>query len=248
MNRFVFGVLVLWALMPRALADVQSAIDSYHAGDFQAALEELQTLAQQNDPFAQYALGLMYAEGAGTPRDRTEAAKWYAEAAKLGHARSQHNLAVSYYTGIGVPHDYRLAAEWYRKSAEQGDSRAQNILGYMYDIGRGVEADPEQAAFWYKLSAAAGNINAQINLANSYRRGRGVERDKQKAREWYAKVFDDLFTEDPMALWVVNRFGRTSPAYQVDGTNVCLRSNPVWQLIGPTSIRFLDRCPDSIAK
>ncbi len=52
---------------------MQSAIDSYRAGDFQAALEELRVLARQNDPFAQHALGLMYAEGAGTPRDRIKA-------------------------------------------------------------------------------------------------------------------------------------------------------------------------------
>ncbi len=222
MNRIVIGALVLWALTPRAWADVQSAIDSYRAGDFQAALEELQVLAQQNDPFAQHALGLMYAEGAGTPRDRIKAAKWYAKAAEQGLAQSQHNLAVSYYTGIGVSQDYAMAAAWYRKAAEQGDSRAQNNLGYMYDTGRGVELDPEQAVNWYLLAAAAGNVNAQINLANSYRRGRGVEQDDQKALEWYARVFDDLHSDDPLSLWLDDRVGRTSPYYPVDGKSVAV--------------------------
>ncbi len=217
MNRIFIVALVLWALTPRAWADVQSAIDSYRAGDFQAALEELQVLAQQNDPFAQHALGLMYAEGAGTPRDGLKAAKWYVKAAEQGFAQSQYNLAVSYYTGIGVSQDYAMAAAWYRKAAEQGDSRAQNNLGYMYDTGQGIELDPEQAVYWYLLAAAAGNVNAEINLANSYRRGRGVEQDDEKALEWYAKVFDDLFTEDPLSLWVVDRVGRTSPYYSVDG-------------------------------
>ncbi len=216
MKRLIIGALLLWVLAPQAHADVQSAIASYRAGDFQAAFDELQTLADQNDPLAQHALGLMYAEGAGVARDRTEAARWYAKAAAQGLAQSQYNLAVSHYTGLGVPQDYALAAEWYRKAAEQGDARAQNNLGYMYDTNRGVEVDAEQAVYWYQLAATAGNVNAQINLANSYHRGRGVEQDDEKALEWYAKVFEALHTQDPLSLWFVDRVGRTSSYSGVD--------------------------------
>ncbi len=222
MKRLIFGALLLWAIAPQARADVQSAIASYRAGDFQAAFDELQTLAEQNDPLAQHALGLMYAEGAGVLRDRSEAARWYAKAADQGLAQSQYNLAVSHYTGIGLPQDYALAAEWYRKAAVQGDSRAQNNLGYMYDTGRGVEVDAEQAVYWYQLAATAGNTNAQINLANSYHRGRGVEQNDEKALEWYAKVFDDLHTQDPLSLWVVDRVGRTSSYSGIDGKTVAV--------------------------
>lgn len=210
MKRLIIGALLLLAIAPRAHADVQSAIASYRAGDFPAAFDELQTLAALNDPLAQHALGLMYAEGTGAPRDRAEAARWYAKAAEQGLAQSQYNLAVSYYTGVGVPQDYALAAEWYQKAAVQGDSRAQNNLGYMYDTGRGIALDAEQAVYWYQFAAAAGNVNAQINLANSYHRGRGIEQNAEKALEWYAKVFDDLNTQDPLSLWLVDRVGRTS--------------------------------------
>ena len=222
MKRLMIGSLLLWAVAPQAHADVQSAIASYRAGDFQAAFDELQTIAEQNDPLAQHALGLMYAEGASVPRDRAEAARWYAKAAEQGLAQSQYNLAVSYYTGIGVRQDYALAAQWYRKAAAQGDSRAQNNLGYMYDTGRGVEVDAAQAVYWYQFAATAGNVNAQINLANSYHRGRGVERDDEKALEWYAKVFDDLDTQDPLSLWVVDRVGRTSPYRGIDGKTIAV--------------------------
>ena len=222
MKRIVVAALMVCALALQSRADVQMGIDAYRAGDYQAAFDEFERLANEGDPYAQHALGLMYAEGAAVPRDRVAAAKWYAAAAEQGLAPSQHNLAVSYYTGIGVKQNYALAAEWYRKAALQGDARAQNNLGYMYDTGRGVALDPEQAVYWYELAAAAGNVNAQINLANSYRRGRGVERDEQKALEWYAKVFDDLHTEDPLSLWVVDRVGRTSPYYPVDGKTVAV--------------------------
>ena len=98
MKRLIIGALLLWTAAPQAHADVQSAIDSYRAGDFQAAFDELQTLADRNDPLAQHALGLMYAEGASVARDRTEATRWYAKAAEQGLAQSQYNLAVSYTT------------------------------------------------------------------------------------------------------------------------------------------------------
>ena len=222
MKRLIIGALLLWALAPQAHADVQSAIASYRAGDFQAAFDELKMLAEQNDPLSQHALGLLYAEGAGVQRNRTEAARWYAKAAEQGLAQSQYNLAVSYFTGIGVPQDYGFAAKWYRKAALQGDARAQNNLGYMYDTGRGVEVDTEQAVYWYQPAATAGNVNAQINLANSYHRGRGVEKDKEKALEWYAKVFNDLHSQDPLSLWLVDRVGRTSSYSGIDGKTIAV--------------------------
>ena len=92
----------------------------------------------------------------------------------------------------------------------------------MYDTGLGVEVDAEQAVYWYQFAAEAGNINAQINLANSYHRGRGVERNADKALEWYAKVFDDLHSQDPLSLWVVDRVGRTSSYSGIDKQSVAV--------------------------
>ena len=40
--------------------------------------------AEQNEPAAQYSLGLMYEQGTGVPRNLTEANRWYQLAAKNG--------------------------------------------------------------------------------------------------------------------------------------------------------------------
>ena len=217
MKRLIIGALLLWAVAPQAHADIFSAIDSYRAGDHEGALAEFRALAELNDPLAQHALGLMYVEGAGVPRDRIAAAKWFRLAAVQGFTQSQYNLAVSYYTGVGVPQSYAEAEDWYRKVAEQGDVRAQNNLGYMYDTGKGIEVNPEIAVYWYQQAAAAGNKSAQANLANNYRLGRGVPKDEAKALEWYAKVFDNLESVDPLALWTLDRVGRTSSYQPVEG-------------------------------
>ena len=40
--------------------------------------------AEQNEPAAQYSLGLMYDQGTGVPRNLSEANRWYNLAAKNG--------------------------------------------------------------------------------------------------------------------------------------------------------------------
>ena len=188
---------------PSAWADVVSAAKAYRAGNYAAALGEFRALADKGQPQAQFALGLMYAEGAGVTKDYAAAAAWYRRAAESGFAQGQYNLGVSYYTGIGVPRNYARAVYWYEKAARQGDARSQNNMGYMYESGKGVPRDFTRAAEWYRVAAEGGNVNAQVNLGNAYRNGRGVERDHDLAIAWLRKAVDQWETNDPLKLWIV---------------------------------------------
>lgn len=66
---WVFGVLLLLALVLPARADYQSGVSAYERGDYSTAFRELSPPARQGDPHAPYYLGIMYAQGQSAPRD-----------------------------------------------------------------------------------------------------------------------------------------------------------------------------------
>ena len=63
--------------------------------------------AEQGDPNALYALGLMYQNGQGVPQNYIEAVKWFRFAVLWGRANAQYNLGFMYANGQGVPQDRR---------------------------------------------------------------------------------------------------------------------------------------------
>ena len=70
----------------------------------------------------------MYSNGYGVTQDKSEAVRWYREAAEQGYANAQYNLGAMYYNGEGVRQDKSEAVKWFRKAAEQGYTPAQNAL------------------------------------------------------------------------------------------------------------------------
>ena len=207
MKRLLILLVLLLGLASNAWADLLTGARAYRDGDYATALTEFRALAMKGDPLAQYALGLMYTEGAGVSEDLETAVGWYDKAARQGLAQAQYNLAVAHHMGVGAPRDFARAAYWYRMAAEQDDARSQNNLGYLYEKGRGVPQDDVQAADWYRRAAELGNTNAQVNLANSYRRGRGVPKDHEQAMVWFRKAVDKWETKDPLKLWIVDAGG-----------------------------------------
>ena len=56
---------------------------------------------------------MLYARGAGIPRNSEEAVKWYLKAAKQGQVDAQYDLATAYYMGDrGVARDDKTAFVW----------------------------------------------------------------------------------------------------------------------------------------
>ncbi len=127
-------------------------------------LTELRAKAESGDAFAQYNLGICYANGEGVPKDVVEAVKWYRKAAEQNHAGAQSNLGLCYFFGEGVPKDDVEAVKWYRKAAEQNHAFAQWYLGVCYAKGEGVPKDYVQGYMWFLLAGAQGNENAKKNI------------------------------------------------------------------------------------
>lgn len=64
-------------------------------------------------------------------QDMSEAVRYYAKTAKMGHSEAQYKLGHCYQHGIGVASDREKAIEWYEKAAAQGHAAAREKLEEM---------------------------------------------------------------------------------------------------------------------
>ena len=95
----------------------------------------VQTLAEQGDAKAQFALGTMYRDGQGVAQDYAEALRWWRKAAELGVVDAQFALANMYAGGLGIAQDNILAHMWYDIAmAQTGDAWLRGIAGSNRDV------------------------------------------------------------------------------------------------------------------
>ena len=137
-----------------AVAGFDEAAAAFAAGDYAKALQESRPLAEKGDPRSQYAMGVLYENGYGVPKDLKQAAAWYLKAAKQGNSDAQYNLGAMYEHGVGMTVNYAEAARWYRPAAEKGDIDALSNLGVLYQGGKGVPQDKVLAMALYNVSVA----------------------------------------------------------------------------------------------
>lgn len=153
-------LLLLLALPRPALAEgLEEGWAAYNAGDYGRAIELFEPLAEGGDAEANYALGLLHANGLGVPRDDTRAAGYVAAAASAGYPAAQDLLGYMYDFGLGVPQNRHLAERWYQKAVDAGELNAMNNLAYSWVsegrrlgeaaalIATAVRAAPEVAAY-----------------------------------------------------------------------------------------------------
>lgn len=146
-----------------AWADFNDGVAAYQRGDYAAARNAWQPLAESGQSNAQFNLALLYANGLGVAQSPPEARRWFQAAAEQGNTQAQYNLALMLQAGDGVPRDIRAARQWYEKAARAGLAAAQNNLGLMYLNGDGMPPDQARAIRW--LGRAAGrSAQAKRNL------------------------------------------------------------------------------------
>ncbi|MBC8285234.1 MAG: sel1 repeat family protein [Nitrospinae bacterium] len=190
MKKYVFGILFTgYILIGCASTDYQRGRDAFDRGDYDTAVKEFRSLAEQNDPRGQYALAIMYDLGEGVPKNPEEALKYYRLAAEQGNADAQNNLGVMYDQGEGVSVNYKEAMKWYLLAAEQGNRDAPNNIGVMYMIGLGVPRDFAEAHKWFTI-AGASDIEAKSNkkFIESRLTPEQITESERLASEWHKKV------------------------------------------------------------
>ncbi len=132
-----------WALVCcRANADVSGGLAAYKRGDYPLAFAEFQLAAAKDDPYAQNAIGSLYAQGLGVQRNDKRAVDWFFKAQALGHAEAAANLAAMYEAGLGLPRDADAALKYYREAASAEYQPAILRLAEIYESGElGVTPD-----------------------------------------------------------------------------------------------------------
>ncbi len=107
------AILALAALAQPASAGIEEAVKAMQAGDLPTAEKELQTLAKERDPRAQFLLGLYVY---GTPEskmfDLGKAAPLLLDAAERGYTPAMLPLAGAYADGKGVPKSFVESYKW----------------------------------------------------------------------------------------------------------------------------------------
>jgi len=123
---------------------------------------ELHMLAAQNKvPPAMYEVGLMLERGIGCTQDYKEAAFWYEQGAKYGHAGSFNNLGALYKDGNGVPQDNGRTFFCFSRAAEAELAEGLYNLGMLYDQGIGCEKSQEKALDLCRKAAYQGHQKAK---------------------------------------------------------------------------------------
>lgn len=160
MNRnrvFLLGHLLAALAAGPALADGAAGLAAFDRGDYATALKEFTPLAEQGIPTAQAALGAMYMDGLGVPRDISKALPWLQAAADRGMADSQLRLGTLYLLGEGVPADAGQAARWFKSAADKGMAKAQVNMAAMYYQGVGAPKDLKLSYLYAGLAAKQGD-------------------------------------------------------------------------------------------
>jgi TPR repeat protein len=185
-------VLLIVCLTISAYAGTKPAVDTAknNSAEYEASAKELRKSAEAGDASAQNALGLLYYEGKGVPKNYGLAKEWFEKAAKQGRAGAQVNLGTLYLHGDGAPESAQMALFWFERAAAQRDALAFAKLGRMYELGQGVSKNLIQAQMWYNLSVAHGEqraAEARDALAKQMTAAQIAEAQRL-AQEWKPKA------------------------------------------------------------
>ncbi len=130
----------------------------------------------------QAALGGLYFNGQGVPRDLALALTLYERAAELGNAQAMFHLGYAHTNGIGVEQDLAIGRQWLNKAANAGDAVAMTHLGASYRAEATDSPDPKLALSWYDKAIEAGHASAMIAKAYMLKSGELGEPDPEAAR------------------------------------------------------------------
>lgn len=155
------AAILLSLATPAALADGNAGLKAYQAGDYATALQEFLPLAEAGQASAQAAVGQMYLDGLGVPKDPAQAAIWLEKAATGGNARARAQIGALYATGTGVPQDEMKASYWLLKAANQNVLQSQRFMAQRFFHGQGVPKDLAQSFLYAALAARQGDPEGQ---------------------------------------------------------------------------------------
>ncbi len=149
------------------------------------AAAELEQIARQGDPHAQYLMGLLYRDGGLLVPDAEQAKRWL-EVSAQELADAQYALGKLYLSDDPDIRDPANGLYWLQQAADGGHEYAAYRLGKEYLTGENVSKDSAKAAAYIRQAAEQANPYAQYLLGKLYLMGEGVLKDKEAAQYWFS--------------------------------------------------------------
>ena len=156
-------------------------------GQSQEAIAAFRRAADKGSTAAMVELGVMFATGAGVPKDEAQARKLLERAAQAGDPRGVANL-MTLTKGAGGPADPAKARALLQSSAERNSAEAQYQLGIMNADGVGGPKDDVAARAMFERAAAQNHAGALERMGSFTENGRGGPQDKDAAKAYYEKA------------------------------------------------------------
>jgi len=130
------------------------------------ALEVCRVGAEQGDPKAQTALGMLLSgiSHGDFRKNYKQSFYWVQQAAEQGYSKAQLAIAEMYMNGVVVPMNAKKAKVWYEKAAAEDNLDGINGLARLYRYGTGVRKDYEKAFQYYQQAALEGHTRSQVGL------------------------------------------------------------------------------------
>ena len=169
-----------WELR-KIIADESTALE-----ERDKVAEELEQIAHQGDPHAQYLMGLLYRDGGLLIPDTAKAQKLLERAAEQDLDAAQYALGKLYLSDDADVHDPTKGIYWLKRAADNGNEYAAYRLGKEYLSGNNVPKDTSTAAEYLRQAADNGSAYAQYLQGKLRLMGEGVPKDKEAAQYWFS--------------------------------------------------------------
>ncbi|MEJ2609893.1 MAG: ankyrin repeat domain-containing protein [Candidatus Thiodiazotropha sp.] len=150
------AALLFATALPVLAVNHEEAESAIRIRDFETAAKIYQSLSEQGDPEAQFALGGFYRSGRGVEKNHKKALYWFLKAAQQEHTEAQYATGAMYEHGWGVKADTTQAMNWYSKAASQGHKLAQKKLDYLANSSPVAGLNDKQTSELLNRAAAAG--------------------------------------------------------------------------------------------
>lgn len=148
--------------------------------------------AESGNSEALLALGTMYEQGVGIPRNFTKALEWYTKAAESGKAEGYYNVGVCYEIGMGTVFNLEKAFQNYNKAAAAKLPMAYYKLAGFYLTGSGTTKNIAKGLDNLNKASNANLASAANELGVIYLNGLfGQKTDHKRALNFFIKGSDN---------------------------------------------------------
>ena len=209
----------VWSLV--LAAAMLSACGSVSARDRQ--IDQLENLAKQGNPKAQYHLGMMYLTGTSVEQYQERAVEYFRASAELGDPLASYKLGCFYdgqYELFEV--DYDLALQHKLIAAEAGYALAQqDVAGLFYR-----RDDVERALEWLERAVAQGTAGALSTYASIHNGALGVAKDPVKTAAYFRLFLDRVDASDKQRDWLRDFEARLTEAERSQAADIVKSFDP----------------------